>query len=397
MNVLFVCARYYPIVSASPQCVESIVKQLNQRNLKVDVLDISADCATKKRVITADNYKIYQYRNDIFFNWKKSRSEVSIFRKVIIFVKKVLNRFYKNKCLNKSTVRVTYKALKRIANDYQVIIPVVADLNTTYAGVKFADKNRKRCILYQLDPIAGNKIYADNKQIDKIESRIFNLCDYVITTKLIKKTEKFINNDKVIGSEFPNLVDYTKDTSSSSEIIIFYCGILDKDIRDCRYALELFKNLNLDNVKLVIAGNGQEEVIEHYKSAYNLNIEHLGVLTAEECKNYRYKSNFLLNIGNAVTNMVPSKIFDYFGSGKPIINVYKNKDCPTLPYFDRYNLSINLFEDNAKLKEQSKELNKFITDNNGVRLQYTSVKKTFYECTPEYVSGLFMKLIEQYE
>lgn len=397
MNILFVCARYYPIVSASPQCVDSIVKQLNKNNLNVDVLDISADCPTKKRIIPVSNYKIYQYRNDLFFNWGKNKANITIFRKISIFYKKAFSRFFQKKCLNKSTVRVTDKALKWIKNNYQIVIPVIADLNTAYSSVKFAYKNKKKCILYQLDPIIGNKVYSNNGHIYKIEQLMFNLCDYIITTKLIKETVRYRNNDKVIGLEFPNLTDCTKDMSSSSEIVIFYCGILDKDIRDCSYALELFRSLNLNNLKLLIAGNGQEELIERYKCTYKLNIEHLGVLTAEECKIYRSKSNFLLNIGNSVTNMIPSKIFDYFSSGKPIINVYKNRNCPTLPYFSKYNLSINILEDNELLESQSSELAKFIMDNRNVRLPYVSIQQEFNECTPKFVSEQFMRLILQYE
>ena len=51
-----------------------------------------------------------------------------------------------------------------------------------------------------------------------------------------------------------------------------------------------------------------------------------------------------MNIGNAVDNQMPSKIFEYISTGKPIINIFKSTDCPTLKYLGRYPLVLNIHE-----------------------------------------------------
>ena len=39
---------------------------------------------------------------------------------------------------------------------------------------------------------------------------------------------------------------------------------------------------------------------------------------------YMSEADFLLNIGNSISSMVPSKIFEYISTGKPIISIYSN-------------------------------------------------------------------------
>ena len=67
-------------------------------------------------------------------------------------------------------------------------------------------------------------------------------------------------------------------------------------------------------------------------------------------KNLMNKSDFLLNLGNAVAyTMLPSKVFGMFATGKPIINVIAHPLDATLPFFERYNFSIDVktFERNG--------------------------------------------------
>ena len=56
------------------------------------------------------------------------------------------------------------------------------------------------------------------------------------------------------------------------------------------------------------------------------------------------KSDVLINIGNSVPVHMPSKTLEYINTGKPIVNFYKFKDCPTLYYTNRYPICQNVFE-----------------------------------------------------
>ena len=51
-----------------------------------------------------------------------------------------------------------------------------------------------------------------------------------------------------------------------------------------------------------------------------------------------------MNLGNAVSNQIPSKLFEYFGTGKPILHLSPRADDAVLPYLQRYPLALVLSE-----------------------------------------------------
>ncbi|MBQ8603961.1 MAG: hypothetical protein IJ410_03850, partial [Oscillospiraceae bacterium] len=96
--------------------------------------------------------------------------------------------------------------------------------------------------------------------------------------------------------------------------------------------------------------------------------------------------DMLLNIGNAISNMVPSKIFDYFATGKPIVNVQKIDNAPDVEYFEKYPLQITLPEYSGEM--QSQQLYEFIKTSKGKHLDFAQVKDLYYTATPEYVASI---------
>ena len=71
------------------------------------------------------------------------------------------------------------------------------------------------------------------------------------------------------------------------------------------------------------------------------------------------ESDFLLNIGNKIAyQMLPSKIFGMFATGKPIINVIGHPDDATMPYFSCYNNSIDIKEYEPSVNDEELLLKK---------------------------------------
>ena len=101
------------------------------------------------------------------------------------------------------------------------------------------------------------------------------------------------------------------------------------------------------------------------------------------------RADFLINLGNTMTNQVPSKIFDYISTGIPIINICKSESCPTIPYMNRYRLAINIVEsqDEAEKDRQADAIQYFIQSNLGLRNSSEFIVKEFYQNTPQYVES----------
>ncbi|MBQ5327038.1 MAG: hypothetical protein J6K80_07535, partial [Oscillospiraceae bacterium] len=95
-------------------------------------------------------------------------------------------------------------------------------------------------------------------------------------------------------------------------------------------------------------------------------------------------ADVLVNISNTVDNQVPSKIFDYFSMGKPVLNVQKIPDCPAQPYFDRYPLRFTLKENETADTEKLKQ---FLFKTKGARIDYSQVAQIYSGATVDTVAS----------
>ena len=99
----------------------------------------------------------------------------------------------------------------------------------------------------------------------------------------------------------------------------------------------------------------------------------------------------LLNISNTLDNQVPSKIFDYFSMGKPVLNLQKIENCPAEEYFEKYPICFNMKEFE---KADSGMLYEFLKSTKGRKLDFDEVEKIYSKATVEYVAGVMAKVFE---
>ena len=81
--------------------------------------------------------------------------------------------------------------------------------------------------------------------------------------------------------------------------------------------------------------------------------------------------------------MLPSKVLAYFSTGKPIIHICNQKKDACIPYFDKYDNCVVLYEwDDIDTSVQ--KLKNFILSNYKRIVSSDNVRRFFYENTPEY-------------
>lgn len=188
--------------------------------------------------------------------------------------------------------------------------------------------------------------------------------------------------------EFPIQVDVSKRGThrNDGQIICIYSGYLYGNLRDATYTLQLFSKMNNKNIYLYIIGNGQEELLKKY-SAEELQgrLHLLGVRSLEESDKLLSEADVLINIGNRVDNQVPSKLFHYFGFGKPILNVVANEKCPTIPYIEKYPLALNVQEKEKISEQEVFYVEKWIENHSNDSININRIGTLFVENTPEYI------------
>lgn len=256
-------------------------------------------------------------------------------------------------------------------------------------------------IYYQFDPYGLHEtldIINQEKKIDE-EVKVISKSDYTFTTQVLARqyaqTEGYKDHiHKIKGVDFPVMAekhpedveipfDFKKENTN-----ILFCGTMDDGFRNPDYVLSTFAQVfeKDPSVKVYFLGPQQGVKVAQWAEKYPDNIfVHPGVPNNIAVA-ATYKADMLLNIGNAISNMVPSKIFDYFATGKAIVNVQKIENAPDVEYFEKYPMQITLPEYSGEV--QAEKLYRFIKENKGRHLDYSRVKDLYYTATPEYVASL---------
>lgn len=95
-------------------------------------------------------------------------------------------------------------------------------------------------------------------------------------------------------------------------------------------------------------------------------------------------ASFLLSIGNTNSDMIPSKIFEYMSTGKPIIHFYDNDYDSSLPYLKNYPLALLVKSDIELLESNTVAVLNFIKNTIGKTVSFEEIETIFKYNKPEY-------------
>ena len=400
-EVLFVLANYFPVGGAGANIVSRLAGELYKNGMDVSVLTTKSEIGQPD---FSEEQGIKVYRKSFYANFS-FRQTKSLYLKSKIFISKAKNkisRSQKKNFISKPLRNCFYRALKEInAKQYDVIIPVCAYYEMYEAVKKYKDKYKisSSVIVYQLDPLStnGNMSPKSYPARFKFENTIAGE-NAVITTAILKsqKEQQGINTGNVTVADFPSILDKTQNNIKNvqdQEIRAVFSGFLYEKIRNPEYALKLFSSLP-SNIKLYIIGSGSESLVSRYANDYPDKIESIGILPIDEAQKWIDEADVLMNIGNSDINFVPSKIFDYISTGKPIINIYKDKDCPTLKYFSKYDNVVSIYEKDEITNSVEKTEN-FLQNNLGKVVPFEIIRQNFHENTLDCVTERFIEVINK--
>lgn len=113
-------------------------------------------------------------------------------------------------------------------------------------------------------------------------------------------------------------------------------------------------------------------------------VKQMDFLPHEKYVKYFEGVDILVNLENTIPNQLPSKVFEYIASGKPIINFYEDENSMGLHYFCRYPLAFN-FNLNQYQTSDIIRLRNFIVESVGKRLTYDEATALMQEARAENV------------
>lgn len=352
------------------------------------------------------------YRYIEMSEFLKDEYLISYLNKRLSFLKKVIlkvptiNKYFKINEKQKYVFNAYVQEIEELckAENIDVAISISFPYSTSLA-LASSNINSKK-IVYQLDPHYShytNKSIRKKRKAFNDEVKVLNNVDAAIVTKLIfnENTENKLRPflDKMYSMNFPNVRQVIKTNCSNtitfdkSYINCVFIGNLYKNIRNPDYLLQAFQKLQNVKIILYFIGGGDTNLLNKFKEELGSRLKIYGTIENEEAINVMLEADILVNIGNTISNQMPSKIFDYISTGKPILNFVKIDHCPTLEYTQQYPLCMEIFEDTYLTSLIVKNIENFCVENKGKQVDYSEIKKIYHDCTAKVVSKEFMDVI----
>lgn len=417
MKFLFVINTFYPETVAASALVINLSENLIKNGYEVDVLTLRKDETVSEYEVynRISIYRIIDYNLLTRRHVKKTfKSNHNLFLKLKIatsYILAILYRTIQMKCSRDNIVAFRTKLYKKklrklIANkQYSSIVTVGGDLSGSVAATELKKENINfRFIFYQVDPYTNNYVYGNKNKIirHKIEKEVFIHSDGIImpsSNYLDVITNGFtVYDNKIKIVEFPKIQELKRKSTLEDVFLdkkfvnIIYTGMLYKDIRNPKYALELFSKLNMKNIRIYFVGCSIPIDSAPFINILKDNLFVIDRIPQQAVSNLLLDADLLINIGNSVINTFPSKVFEYFSSGKPIINFFKSPECPTLQYSKKYPEIIDVLEDYSQIADNIDKVQKFINKDHKI-VEFCLIKKVFSECTVTEVSKQFESVL----
>lgn len=246
-------------------------------------------------------------------------------------------------------------------------------------------------IAYMLDPWSSHYENADDPGVRELEARVVAKMDRIITLEMYKRDYQ-IHADaetlkKIVTVEFPNVMEYAPQKKiagfDDGRIHCVFAGALYHDIRKPDYMVNLFGKLRDKGIVLHLMGVQYGGSL--LPDPLPENIVYHGKLPSDEAMQYMQSAHILVNIGNTILNQMPSKLLTYISFGKPILNIVKSRNCPTLKFTENYPLALDILETVELREEDYAMAETFILQNASKNIPFEIIKDLYRECTPEYV------------
>lgn len=407
MKILFVVGNLYPRNDANSNIVRILSKEFTRLGHTVDILGKS-EINTPPVNENIFYYSLPQLNN---INSYFPQAKTPIHKALYLFSHKAEYNFWQKmrKTENfvenefviccKNRIEELYSQKK-----YDCIISVSMPIWTSIA-LSLADVCAIK-VEYRLDPYAYNhlitntsfdyKINIEAEILEQMNLAFLPILDYsdMINDVNIKDFTR-----KLFPIEFPNLIHHKTSPTPLSDSIISeplsfaFIGYLYEDIRNPLYMLDFFVKLNQDiNFKLYIIGGGCEEILKKYKQILGDNLQIIAHVNSTEAYAVMNSTSFLINLGNSIYNMVPSKIIDYISTGKPILNFTKIKNCPTLQYMVKYENSFSLLD--YEWEQNYTKIKEFVQKNHK-QIDYNEIELLYNQNTPSFVANFILDKIHK--
>lgn len=415
MKILCLIDKYYPDASANTVCCENIMEYFKAQGHQVDFVSIKCSIydINYAEYNGSNVFKIDTYHDKLLkchgkkFNAKKWMDFPKLYRRFFGALHRIKMLFKRSTTglvsLDLIKTKDVYNQIVKVNNYYDCIISFSMPFELNIIAKNLVDMGlSKMWYPIMLDPFVFNYTLSKRniKYRKNLIEKLFNVAKKVFYVEGIKKEEieKGYNPkyySKLTEIKLPILKEIKISNSNKErekKTTLVYAGGFYEKIRNPKEMLKILSVLPED-IFIKIYGSGCEDLINKTKDGFKEGSLFIGGrINHENCLKELSNCDMVLNLGNTISNQMPSKILEYIGMGKPIINFYFIKEDMCLPILEKYPLAINI-NLNDYSQEDIDKLVAFIKDNKGKQLSYEEATKNFKDYETSVVAQKLYKEI----
>lgn len=400
MRIAFLTDEFYPTFGANSLVVKTVCRQLTKLGHQAYVLPFHCTEALPARERWEDIEICREIPSDTKRRIKKllrqcrflmaSKLAYSLYRQ-----KKDPHNVFAKKNYTAEVFLETWLQKEQI--DTVVSINCSAELSFPLLRLRKKKKLPCKWFFYMLDPFASHEYYlahGPEKKLRKLQHSIMTQCDRVLATKLIyDETAKWEAEEilqKIRITEFPKIEEpmhraCEEDIPLEPGFIHVVCtGSKNEQVRNSAFTMAVCQELKALPVQFHFVGYGWTEGTQVQKEG---NCLFYPPHSPQAARNLQLRADYLLNIGNTVTNQLPSKVLEYISTGKPVINFYKSEDCPAKALLETA-VAINVSE-SGDVCAQADLLTDFLKTKHPAQ-SFEEIADAYSIYTPEYVVESFL-------
>lgn len=374
-KILLLCGYYHSDSNANAVCEQNIAKELKKRGYSVYTISYSF----KKELDYSQNEIVVQIsvlkRIIEYLHCKRNVFIFRLLHKVFVVIRKIIIAPFFPSVPSLSKVSYYKSAIKLIEEEkIDTIIGFYKPFDAIECAyiLKKRFKDRIKVFTYHLDLLNvsedRNTVIRKYKEFNakRFFSKEICLIDHIF---IPCSEENKYNNNNISYVDFPLFEENSECLPSEiefdkSSVNIVYIGSLDFTNRNPKFFISLIDKANEVLKKKIIFhiwGNVPQELICNSRNiAYHGTIQHRYVMDILK------KCDYVVNIGNLTTyQWIPSKIFQLFSTGKPIINIIRHPLDVSQDYFNIYSNSCDLYEYNHNIEDMTRKLIDYLTDGLG--------------------------------
>lgn len=397
-KILIALYAYYPFANANTNVMLSYISELKKKYEVFVVTMNNTNKAMKEEIIndvTVVRYPALTGVRKLVYclhciDIKKKRSW---YKQLLI----AIGKFF-SVPLYKFLKHPEYEEIDRLLRRYsfKFILSTCESFASHLNILELKKKNRFNIpwFAYFMDPYAH---YVGNNHLEglvKRECEVYQYADVVFVTDEIYNENKSNENASFLSKTVPikfgnfHMVEYPllENIFEKGKINCVYVGsLLNEEIRSPEYFYKMINNMDERFCIHMVCNNltrGNMDLRERILEKSSI-VRWYNSLPLDTCMGIISSADILINLANRSENQTPSKVFDYIGTGKPIVNIFSLERDTSKRYLEQYPLKLNIYEDDSLIVDNTNTFIKFCMENKGKIIPSEEILEKYADYLPE--------------